>query len=208
VDPGNAEKSRDLGSDAPNALTVIERNARAQSQIIQDLLDMSSIISGKVRLDVQRLDLASVIAATIESIRPAAEAKGIRLQIIVDPMAGPVRGDPNRLQQILWNLLANAVKFQTPKDGRIFITLARVNSHLEWEIADNGEGIEPHFCRTYSTAFGRPMRRALAAMVDWAWDFPSSSNWSNFMVAASAQKSGGRGLGSTFSNRASVDGHF
>jgi CheY-like chemotaxis protein len=137
-------KSRDLGSDAPNALNVIERNARAQAQIIQDLLDMSSIISGKIRLDVQRLDLASVIAATIESIRPAAQAKDIRLQIVMDPMAGPVRGDPNRLQQIFWNLLTNAVKF-TPKQGRILVTLARVNSHLELEIADNGEGIDSAF---------------------------------------------------------------
>jgi signal transduction histidine kinase/ActR/RegA family two-component response regulator len=137
-------RSRDLRSDAPNALNVIERNARAQAQIIQDLLDMSSIISGKIRLDVQRLDLASIIAATIESIRPAAEAKGIRLQIVMDPMAGPVRGDPNRLQQVFWNLLTNAVKF-TPKQGRILITLARVNSHLEVEVADNGEGIDPGF---------------------------------------------------------------
>ena len=137
-------RSRDLQSDAPNALDVIERNARAQAQIIQDLLDMSGIISGKVRLDVQRLDLASIIAATIESIRPAAEAKGIRLQIVMDPMAGPVRGDPNRLQQVFWNLLTNAVKF-TPKQGRILITLARVDSHLEVEVADNGEGIDPGF---------------------------------------------------------------
>ena len=137
-------KSRDLGKDAPNALNVIERNARAQAQIIQDLLDMSSIISGKVRLDVQRLDLASVINATIETIRPAAQAKGIRLQLVLDPMAGAVRGDPNRLQQVLWNLLTNAVKF-TPKDGRILVTLARVNSHLEVEVEDNGEGIDPEF---------------------------------------------------------------
>ena len=137
-------KSRDLGKDAPDALNVIERNARAQAQIIQDLLDMSSIISGKVRLDVQRLDLASLINATIETIRPAAQAKGIRLHIVLDPMAGAVRGDPNRLQQVLWNLLTNAVKF-TPKDGRIQVTLARVNSHLEVEVEDNGEGIDPDF---------------------------------------------------------------
>jgi PAS domain S-box-containing protein len=137
-------KSRDLPADAVSALTVIERNARSQAQIIEDLLDMSSIISGKVRLDVQRLDLASVVEATVETVRPAALAKGIRLQVMLDPLAGPVRGDPNRLQQVLWNLLANSMKF-TPREGRVSVTLSRVNSHLELEVADSGEGIDPAF---------------------------------------------------------------
>lgn len=137
-------KLKNLPPEADNALSVIERNARSQAQIIADLLDMSSIISGKVRLDVQRLDLASVVNATIETVRPAALAKGLRLSVVLDPMAGPVRGDPSRLQQILWNLLANAVKF-TPKDGRVTVTLARVNSHLEVEVEDSGEGIDPAF---------------------------------------------------------------
>jgi PAS domain S-box-containing protein len=137
-------KSRELPPDASNGLTVIERNARAQVQIIEDLLDMSSIISGKVRLDVQRLDLASVVEATIETVRPAALAKSIRLHVMLDPLAGPVRGDPNRLQQVLWNLLTNSMKF-TPRDGRVSVTLSRVNSHLELEVADNGEGIDPTF---------------------------------------------------------------
>jgi PAS domain S-box-containing protein len=137
-------KLKGLPDEAGNALNVIERNARSQAQIIADLLDMSSIISGKVRLDVQRTDLASVIAATVETVRPATLAKNIRLQVVLDPMAGPVRGDPNRLQQVLWNLLTNAVKF-TQRDGRVTITLSRVNSHLEIEVADNGEGINPAF---------------------------------------------------------------
>jgi PAS domain S-box-containing protein len=137
-------KIKGVPQEAANALTVIERNARSQAQIIADLLDMSSIISGKVRLDVQRTELASIISATVESVRPAVLAKGIRLQVVLDPMAGPVRGDPNRLQQVLWNLLTNAVKF-THKDGRISVTLARVESHLEIEVTDNGEGIDPAF---------------------------------------------------------------
>jgi len=137
-------KLPELPKDAGNALEVIERNARSQAQIIQDLLDMSSIISGKVRLDVQRLDLATAIDATVETVKPAALAKGIRLNVVLDPMAGPVRGDPNRIQQVLWNLMTNAVKF-TPKDGRIAVTLSRVNSHLEIEVADSGEGIDPGF---------------------------------------------------------------
>ena len=137
-------RAPELSAEVAHAVTVIERNARAQAQIIEDLLDMSSIISGKVRLDVQRLDVASVVDATVETIKPAAQAKNIRLQVVLDPLAGPARGDPNRLQQVLWNLLTNAVKF-TQKGGRITVTLARVNSHLEVEIADNGEGIDPAF---------------------------------------------------------------
>jgi PAS domain S-box-containing protein len=95
-------------------LETIERNARIQTQLIEDLLDMNRIVSGKVRLDVQPVDLASVVEAAVNSIRPAAEAKGIRLRKIIDPVAGPVAGDPARLQQVVWNLLSNAVKF-TPK---------------------------------------------------------------------------------------------
>jgi CheY-like chemotaxis protein/two-component sensor histidine kinase len=127
-----------------NGLAVIERNARAQAQIIEDLLDMSSIISGKARLDVQRLELGPVINATLETIRPSAQAKGIRLQAMLDPTAGPIRGDPNRLQQVFWNLLTNAVKF-THQNGRVAVTLARVNSRLEVEVTDDGEGIDPNF---------------------------------------------------------------
>ena len=116
--------------DRVQGLEIIERNARAQTQIIEDLLDMSRIISGKVRLDVQRVDLASVVQSAVETSKPAAEAKGIRLQTVLDPQAGPITGDPNRLQQVFWNLLTNAVKF-TPKGGRVQVLLERVNSHVE-----------------------------------------------------------------------------
>jgi signal transduction histidine kinase/ActR/RegA family two-component response regulator len=137
--------SRDLNPDALRAVTVIERNARAQAQIIEDLLDMSSIISGKVRLDVQRVDLAAVINATVETIRPAAEAKRIRLALnLQQPAAALVRGDPHRLQQVLWNLLTNAVKF-TGNDGHISIVLARVGAHAQIDVSDDGEGIDPKF---------------------------------------------------------------
>jgi PAS domain S-box-containing protein len=126
-------------------LEVIERNARAQSEIIEDLLDMSRIISGKVRLDVQRLDLSSIVQSAVETARPTADAKGIRLQTVIDPLNGVVvSGDVNRLQQVLWNLLSNAVKF-TPKGGRIQVVLERANSHLEISVIDTGEGIKPEF---------------------------------------------------------------
>src|SRR3954453_23761895 len=97
-----------------------------------------------MRLDVQPTDLAAVIDAAVEAIRPAAEAKQIQLRRVVDPFAGPVAGDPGRLQQVVWNLLSNAVKF-TPKAGKVEVRLERVNSHIEIIVADNGSGIAPDF---------------------------------------------------------------
>jgi signal transduction histidine kinase/CheY-like chemotaxis protein len=125
-------------------LETIERNARVQTQLIEDLLDMSRIISGKIRIDIQRVSPSSFIEEAINTIQPAADAKGIRIEKILDPLAGPVSGDPARLQQVIWNLLSNAVKF-TPKGGRVQIVLERVNSHLEIVVADTGQGIEPDF---------------------------------------------------------------
>jgi signal transduction histidine kinase/ActR/RegA family two-component response regulator len=125
-------------------LAVIERNAKAQAQIIDDLLDTSRILSGKVRLDAKTVDMVEVVEAALATVRPAAEAKNIRLQVVLDPNAGPVLGDSGRLQQVLWNLLANAIKF-TSKEGRIQVTMERVNSHLELRVADNGQGIRPEF---------------------------------------------------------------
>jgi signal transduction histidine kinase/CheY-like chemotaxis protein len=124
------------------ALEVIERNANAQVQLVDDLLDVSRVISGKMRLDVRRVELAGIVEAALDAVRPAAEAKGIRLQSVLDPRAGPVTGDPNRLQQIVWNLLINAVKF-TPKGGQIQLRLQRVNSHVEIVVSDTGQGIAP-----------------------------------------------------------------
>ncbi|MBW4419876.1 MAG: PAS domain S-box protein [Myxacorys californica WJT36-NPBG1] len=126
------------------AIATIERNARAQNQLIDDLLDVSRIITGKLRLNVRPVILVSVIEAAIDSIRPAAEAKNIRLQSLLDPAAGPVSGDPDRLQQVFWNLLSNAVKF-TPKGGRVQIRLERINSHVEVTVSDTGQGISPEF---------------------------------------------------------------
>ena len=125
-------------------LETIERNARVQTQLIEDLLDMSRITSGKVRLDVQPVLPASFIEAAVETVRPAAEAKGIRLGTMLDPSAGPVSGDPGRLQQVIWNLVNNAIKF-TPSNGRVQVVLERVDSHIEISVADTGVGIEPQF---------------------------------------------------------------
>jgi len=129
-------------ADSRRGLETIARNARAQAQLIEDLLDMNRIVSGKIRLDVQRVSLHGVVEAAVETIRPSAEAKQLRLRITIDPGAGPVHGDPHRLQQVVWNLLSNAVKF-TPKHGRIDVLLQRVDSHLELTVSDSGIGISP-----------------------------------------------------------------
>ena len=125
-------------------IEVIERNARIQTQLVADLLDRSRILEGKMRLDVQHVQLPSIIADAIESIRPAADAKGVRIEAILDPIEEAVVGDPARLQQIMWNLLSNAVKF-TPKQGKIQVVLCRVNSHIEVSVADTGKGISNEF---------------------------------------------------------------
>ena len=137
-------RESDAADDRVQAVETIDRNARAQVRIIEDLLDMGRIVSGKVRLAVGRVDLPFVIEAAFESMRPAADAKGVRLQKVLDPDAGPVSGDPDRMQQVVWNLLGNAIKF-TPRGGRVRVTLARVASHVEVAVADTGEGIRPAF---------------------------------------------------------------
>jgi PAS domain S-box-containing protein len=130
--------------DLKEGLEVIDRNARIQTQIIEDLLDISRIISGNLRLDVHRVNVAEVIDAAIAAVAPAAEAKAVRVKKVLDSLAGPVSGDPARLQQIVWNLLTNAVKF-TPKGGRVQVLLERVNSHVEISVIDTGVGIRPEF---------------------------------------------------------------
>ena len=129
---------------AERAVETIYRNAKSQAQLVADLLDVSRIISGKLRLDVRPVDLIYIINAAMDSVRPAAEAKGIRLHTILDPAAGPISGDADRLQQIVWNLLTNAVKF-TPKGGRIQVKVQRIDSHVEIEVSDSGVGISKEF---------------------------------------------------------------
>ena len=132
------------GEELKQALETIERNARLQAQIIEDLLDMSRIISGKICLDVQRIDLSAVLNESIATLRATAEAKGVRLQVKVDLFTGPISGDSDRLQQVFCNLLNNAIKF-TPKNGKVQVLLKRVNSHVEVSVIDTGEGIAPDF---------------------------------------------------------------
>jgi len=126
------------------ALESIERNATLQTKLIDDLLDVSRIITGKLTLDRRPIEIAHVVSDAVNTIRPAADAKHITIETSFDTEAGPVLGDVNRLQQVVWNLLSNAVKF-TPKDGRIEVALQRVNSEVEVSVGDSGEGISSEF---------------------------------------------------------------
>ncbi len=135
--------SRDQ-ADLQRGLQTIERNARAQAQLIEDLLDMSRITSGKVLLDMQTVAPSVFIDAAIETVRPAADAKNITLEKHYDPAVGPIAGDPARLQQVIWNLLSNAIKF-TPRDGLVRIMLTPFDGHVEITVQDNGVGIPPEF---------------------------------------------------------------
>ena len=125
-------------------LRIIERNARAQSQMISDLLDMSRIISGKIRLEVRPVDLAAVVESAVEAVRLAAEAKGIQLVQEIDRADGVLAGDPDRLQQVVWNLLSNAIKF-TPSGGIVRVELATAAQGVEIRVSDTGQGFDPAF---------------------------------------------------------------
>jgi signal transduction histidine kinase/CheY-like chemotaxis protein len=122
------------------AILAIERNAEAQTQLVNDLLDLARITAGKLRLDLRPVDLAPVIERAVDVVLPTAETKGLRLQVTLDRRAGPVMGDADRLQQVIWNLLTNAVKF-TPRGGRVQVFLTRVASHVQLQVSDSGVGI-------------------------------------------------------------------
>jgi signal transduction histidine kinase len=128
----------------PKAIETIERNATSLTQIVEDVLDISRIVSGKLRLKVQPVDFPQIVRVAVDAVAPAADAKGVRVETILDPQAAPISGDPERLQQIIWNLLTNAVKF-TPRGGKVQVRLARVNSSVEFAVSDTGIGIAPEF---------------------------------------------------------------
>lgn len=135
----------DLNSEeAHEGLATIERNARAQAQLIEDLLDMSRIISGKIRLDVQSVDLPAVITAAIGTVKHSAAAKRIEVTSQFDPHVDTIVGDPNRIQQVVWNLLSNSIKF-TPPDGKVAVSLRHIGNNVEISVRDSGAGIAPEF---------------------------------------------------------------
>ena len=133
-----------VGEKASAGLETLERNATALTRIVEDVLDVSRIVTGKIRLDVQPVELGLIVHNAVATVKPAADAKEQRIQTIVDPRVGAVSGDPDRLQQVVWNLLSNAVKF-TPKGGRVQVRVEAVNSHVEIVVSDSGAGIAPDF---------------------------------------------------------------
>jgi PAS domain S-box-containing protein len=128
----------------PSALTSIYRNAKSQAQLIDDLLDISRIITGRLSIEAKPVELASIVETAVASVRPAAQLKSLTLDTKIDALAGSVTGDANRLQQVVWNLLSNAIKF-TPKGGLVEVRLARVDSRVEVAVRDTGQGIAPDF---------------------------------------------------------------
>ncbi|HEV7502433.1 MAG TPA: ATP-binding protein, partial [Vicinamibacteria bacterium] len=132
------------GAASAKAAEVIARSAMNLTQLVADILDMQKVVAGKMRLNLQAVDLGEVIRAAADTVLPSARGKEIDLQIAVDPAASEIWGDPERLQQVVWNLLANAVKF-TPRHGRVYARLSRADSHVEVRVEDNGPGIAPEF---------------------------------------------------------------
>jgi len=125
------------------ALETVERNARAQAQLIEDLLDVSRIMSGKLELEPEPVDIAGVVGSAVETVRPAAQSKGVQLSVTVES-GGVVTGDPHRLQQVIWNLLSNAVKF-TPSGGNVWVEVERLDGQVCVQVKDTGAGIPPSF---------------------------------------------------------------
>ncbi|MEK6279541.1 MAG: PAS domain S-box protein [Acidobacteriota bacterium] len=142
--------SRMLGSDrldresSKHALEVIERNAWAQKQIIEDILDVSRVITGKLQLNLGPVDLVAVVDAALDAVRPAMEAKDIKIETIIDASLRMVSGDPDRLQQVVWNILSNAAKF-TPAGGQVEISVSQTGTHVLLQVKDSGPGIDPAF---------------------------------------------------------------
>jgi CheY-like chemotaxis protein len=125
-------------------LETIERNARMQTQLVEDILDVSRIIAGKLRVNVRKIDLHAVARSALDAVRPAAEAKGVELTPDLLPGSEDFCGDPDRLQQVVWNLLSNAIKF-TPRDGKVVLRIERVLSHVQLSVSDSGVGIPRGF---------------------------------------------------------------
>jgi CheY-like chemotaxis protein len=185
------------------ALDTIERNARAQAQLIEDLLDVSRIITGTVRLDVRPLEPRGFIEAAIDSLRPAADAKAVHVQKIMDTGAAAVSGDPVRLQQVVWNLLSNAIKF-TPKGGRVQIRLERINSSVEIAVSDNGAGITPEFLPYVFDRFRQADQRSTRQHGGLGLGLAITRHLVELHGGSVRAESSGEGQGSTFTVRLPV----
>ena len=184
-------------SNIASAYETIERNARAQAQLIDDLLDVSRIITGKLRLDMRAVNPNNFIEAAIEAVRPGAESKGVRIQKVMDTGVSSVAGDPVRLQQVVWNLLSNAVKF-TPRGGLIQLRLSRVNSHIEIAVIDTGQGINPEFLPHVFDRFRQADQRITRSHGGLGLGLSIVRHLIELHGGTVRAESGGEGRGSTF----------
>ena len=189
--------NRSAQDELQRALAIIERNARAQVQLIDDLLDLSRVLAGQLRLDVQRVALVDVIRAAIESAQPAADAKGVRVESILDARRGIVSGDAGRLQQVVWNLLSNAIKF-TPKGGKVQVLLERVDSHIEISVSDTGIGIPAEFLPQLFARFSQRDSTAARSYGGLGLGLAISKQLVELHGGSIHAKSPGEGQGATF----------
>jgi PAS domain S-box-containing protein len=179
------------------ALAAIERNALAQAQLIEDLLDVSRIITGKLRLDVRSIEVARVIDSAVDAVRPAADAKGLRIDVSVDRMVGTISADAARLEQVAWNLLSNAVKF-TPRGGRVLVSASLVESHLELAVSDNGAGIRPDFLPLVFDRFRQADNRGTQSHTGLGLGLSIARHLVELHGGAIRAESDGEGKGATF----------
>jgi PAS domain S-box-containing protein len=180
------------------AIDTISRNATSLTQIVEDVLDVSRIVSGKLRLNVQPVELSEIVREAIATMQPAADAKGIRVDLMLDPVATQVSGDPDRMRQVLWNLFSNGVKF-TPRGGRVQIRLERVNSHVEVTVADNGVGIPAEFLPHLFERFTQADSGASRSHGGLGLGLAISRHLVELQGGRISAQSPGPGLGSTFS---------
>jgi PAS domain S-box-containing protein len=179
------------------AIEVIDRNARMQVQLIDDLLDLSRIMTGKIRLDLQHISMLSVVEAAVDSARPAADAKDVRLKAILGSSQDIVSADSGRLQQVVWNLLTNAIKF-TPKGGQVQVLLQRVNSHIELSVSDTGIGIAASFLPNVFDRFSQRDGSTTRAFGGLGLGLAISKQLVELHGGSISAASQGEGMGSTF----------
>jgi signal transduction histidine kinase len=190
-------RDRALDEHARRAFGAIERNAKMQARLTDDLLDVSRFAAGKLRLDVRPLDLVPVIEAALEIVRPAAEAKRVRFHIALDPATGLVNGDPDRLQQVVWNLLSNAIKF-TPEGGSVWLSLGRFDGRAELRVSDTGQGVAPELLPHVFEAFWQVAPAGDRSMAGLGLGLAIVRNLVELHGGTVVAQSGGVGTGATF----------
>jgi PAS domain S-box-containing protein len=199
-------RNRELDSSlSARAVDTIDRNAKAQAQLVEDILDVSRVITGKLQLSIGRVDLSAVINAAIDSVQLAAESKGIHIEVIADPRIRYIRGDATRLQQVVWNLLSNAVKF-TPGGGKIVVRLHRAGSDVELTVTDTGEGIPPEFIPFIFDRFSQADSSTTRRQGGLGLGLAIVHHLAELHGGTVLAESSGKGLGATFTVRLPLTG--